>query len=204
MEQGTRSILENRLGVSPISDFKFRPAATLVQCERSVDGFAQELSDGAGREFAPFDADAVSVLARHVGFDRRSFMPGVRRQKEGDLNPGQHPRIEVGLDERTADTQVDQPPIPRDKPVGRYPHRKINLHAPSPAMIHAPMLSRRASRLYRTNTDIGVRTDRGWAEPRWHRPDGTISLVSDKTLPKDNSCTYPPISRNLAPKFCTI
>src|SRR5271168_4768301 len=119
---GARSILENRLGVSPISDFKFCPAAALVECERSVDGFTQELSDGAGCEVAPFDADAVSVFARHVGFDRRSFMPRVRRQKEGDLNPGQHPRIELGLDERTADAQVDQPPVPHDKPMGRYPH----------------------------------------------------------------------------------
>jgi hypothetical protein len=86
----------------------------------------------------------------------------------------------------------------------RYPHRKINPHAPAPAMVHCVMLSQRASRRYRTNTDSWFRTARGSAEPRWHRPDGTISLVADKTFPKDNSCTYPPISRNLAPKFCTI
>src|ERR1700691_3368924 len=85
-ETGAPIILQIRLGVSPIPDFEFCPAAPLVKCERSVDGFTQELSDRAGCEFAPFDADAVSVLARHVGFNRRGFMPRIRRQYEGDLN----------------------------------------------------------------------------------------------------------------------
>jgi hypothetical protein len=196
-------ILQFRLEVSPISDFKFRPPAALVQCARSVDGFTQELSDAARCEFAPFDADAVSLLARHVGFHGRGFMPRIRRQQEDDLNPGQHPGIEIGLDERAADAQVDEPAVPHGKPMRRYPHRKINQYPPAPAMVHRTIFSRCTSPRYRTNTDIGLRTA-GQTESRWHRPDGTISLVSEQDLLKDNSCTYLPISRKLAPKFCTI
>jgi hypothetical protein len=73
-------VLEIRLGVSPISDLKSGAAGPLEERERSIDGSTQQLPDGAGCEFAPFDADAAPVDTRHVGFDRRCFMPRIRRQ----------------------------------------------------------------------------------------------------------------------------
>ncbi len=55
---------------------------------------AQQLADGGRRKLTPLDAEAVFVLARHIGLDDRRLVLRTQRQDDGNLDPGEHPYFE--------------------------------------------------------------------------------------------------------------
>ena len=70
------------------------------------------------------------------------------------MDAGQQPRLELGLHQRTADTEVGKPALPHREPMRDYSDRKINLHALAPSMFHQTIISQADGTPHRTNTEF--------------------------------------------------
>ena len=105
---------------------------------------AQKLANGGRSEFAPLDAELAFVFARHVGLDDRRLVLRPQRQNDGDPDAAQNARLEIRLDQRTADAQIGEPAISHRVPMSGHSDREINFYALAPSMFHEAIISRAA------------------------------------------------------------
>jgi transcriptional regulator len=160
---------------------------------------AQKLGHGARGKFTPLDAKFVFVPARHVRVDDGRVVLRPQRQIDDDLDAGQHPRLEVSLDPRTADAEIGDTAFPDRESMSYHSHGEINRYPLAPTMFHLAIIPQAETLPHRTNTErvcdksyTGLNYRLTWVELSRHRhagvppgtarPLATLVALSDSGL----------------------
>jgi hypothetical protein len=177
----------------------------------------QQRSDRRRRKFAPLNANAFSILTRHISPYDDGLMPRPRVRQQSDLEPALGSNQHRGFDVGATDAQISQPAVSFGEGVRHESNRKIDLYPFSPAVIHesyfhgeAPRRIREAAQLRRDNSYSGASIPR--QQSRSQRMISTASPITNeqvrsKSAPAQSTiarlCTCLPTSTKHGLMFCT-
>ena len=147
----------------------------------------QQRSNRRRCKFAPFDAHAFPIAARHIGLYDDSLMSRPRVREQSDLEPAFGSNQYRGLYVSATDAQIGQPAVSFRKGMRHEPNRKIDLYPFAPAVIHEFILPRRRAPPYKKS--LQLRRDNSYSRasiprqhPRSQRMISTASRIADEQV----------------------